>query len=68
MNNIIMLNVALTEQEASYLVMELNCILKEYKQEYNGKQFDNKEMASAFNKVYKALTNIDHENVRRFGL
>jgi hypothetical protein len=25
-------------------------------------------MASAFNKVYKALTNIDHENVRRFWL
>jgi hypothetical protein len=66
MDNMTMLNIELTEQEVDYIIIELNEILKQYKQEYNGKRFDNKDMASAFNKVYKALTNIDHENVRRF--
>ena len=58
--------IELTKKEADYLAIEMNCILREYNQTYNGKRFDNKDMASGFNKVYKALTGEDHENIIRY--
>jgi hypothetical protein len=50
----------LTKEEANYLTSEMDGILREYKQTYNGRRFDNKDMGNAFNKVYKALTGKDH--------
>ena len=62
------LNINLTKKEADYLAIEMNCILRQYKQVYNGECFDNNDMANAFNKVYKALTGKDHENIIRYGV
>lgn len=57
------LSIQLTEDEASYLSSEMNSILREFgSHPYNGRQFTNPVMASAFNKVFKALVGRDHEN------
>lgn len=57
------LSIQLTEDEASYLSSEMNSILREFgSRPYNGRQFTNPVMASAFNKVFKALAGRDHEN------
>lgn len=62
-NKMVTLSIELTADEASYLSSEMNCILREFGvRPYNGKQFTNPVMASAFNKVFKALVGRDHEN------
>ena len=50
----------LTDEEASYLASEM---IRQFGPiPYAGKQFTNPDMASAFNKVFKALSGRDHEN------
>ena len=62
-SEVITLSVELTQGEADYLTSELNMILREFDTvPYNGKMFTNPEMASAFNKVFKAIVGRDHEN------
>jgi hypothetical protein len=47
----------LTDEEASYLSIEMNMLLCNY-----GTKFVNPHMGSAFNKVFKALAGEDHQN------
>lgn len=60
----------LTEEEASYLLIEMNILLRSYRQDYNNIRFDNPDMGSAFNKVFKVLSSKgeDHENITKYGL
>jgi hypothetical protein len=60
-NNMKKIELELTDQEAQYLSIEMNCILRQYQQNYAGRRFDNEDMGNAFNKVFKALTGEDHE-------
>lgn len=60
---IVKVDLELTEEEASYLTIEMNNILREFGMEpYNGRHFTNPVMAAAFNKLFKALTGQDHHN------
>lgn len=62
-NKMVTLSIELTKDEASYLSSEMNSVLREFGfRPYNGRQFSNPVMASAFNKVFKALVGRDHEN------
>jgi len=51
----------LTEEEIGYLIIEMNCLLRSYRKFYKGQRYDNSNMGSAFNKVFKVLTGEDHE-------
>lgn len=57
----------LTQDEKDYLVSEMNCTLRQFNQEYNGKKFTNETMASAFAKLMMTLSseNKIHENIQR---
>jgi len=55
----------LTKEERECLVMEVNCILRQFDTtSYNGRQFTNPHVANAFNTVFKSLTGKDHHNCR----
>lgn len=57
------LTIELTKEEAEYLVEEMNIILRQFGLlPYNGRQFTNPDMASAFNKVYKGIVGENHKN------
>jgi hypothetical protein len=49
----------LTDEEKTYLTIEMNQILRDYNNNYS-----NNDMASAFNKVFKALTGKDYSNYK----
>lgn len=62
-SEMVTLAIELTKNEASYLASEMEGILRQFGlRPYNGQQFTNPDMASAFNKVYKALVGHDHNN------
>lgn len=51
----------LTEQEKSYLTIETNIKLRNYKVEW-----ENDDMLEGYNKLYKALTGENHNNYIRW--
>lgn len=57
----IKIELELTKEESEYLIIELDCILRSYKRDYNGQRYDNEDMGNAFNKVFKALTGSSHK-------
>lgn len=57
----------LTQDEKDCLLNEMNCTLRQFNLEYNGKKFTNETMASAFAKLMLTLSPNQkiHENIQR---
>lgn len=59
------ITVELTPEERSYLIMEMNMLLRNFRVSSYGGCYTNPDMGSAFNKIFKALTGENHINASR---